>query len=228
MSRTSFRLCAWILCALCPALASAGVTVVVGADGRKMIVDDGAARRSAAPSKSKFSTRLREPDPQMELCINRHCDLQNLDVRLVKALIQAESGYNQNAVSRKGAIGLMQLMPGTAKLLKVSDPFDPEENVRGGTTYLRWMIDRFAGQVELAVAAYNAGPGAVEKHGGIPPYQETRNYVRRVLALYRGEDSDLPLTASVTRASLADGRKPYVTRNAQNRIVLTTSVSGSR
>jgi soluble lytic murein transglycosylase len=200
--------------------------VVVGADGGRMIVDDGALRQSAAPSKAKFSTKLREPGPEMELCISRHCDLQNLDVRLVKALIQAESGYNRNAVSNKGAIGLMQLMPGTAKLLKVNDPFDPEENVRGGTTYLRWMIDRFAGQLELAVAAYNAGPGAVEKHGGIPPYRETRNYVRRVLALYRGEDSDLPVAAA---ASLTGNRrKPVVIRNAQNRIVLTTSLSGSR
>lgn len=227
MKRTAVRVCTFVLLAVYPALAAAGVKVIVGPDGRKMIVDDGAMRRSAAsvPSTGKFSTRLREvPDPELELCINRHCDLQSLDARLVKAVIQAESGYNRMAVSKKGAMGLMQLMPDTAKSLRVSDPFDADENVRGGTTYLRWMLDRFAGKLELAVAAYNAGPGAVEKHNGIPPYRETQSYVRRVLALYHGEDVDLPI------GSTSDGarRKPYVTRNAQNRLVLTTSLGGTR
>jgi len=101
---------------------------------------------------------------------------------LIKAVIHAESGYNPNAVSRKGASGLMQLMPGTAKSLKVSNSFDPKDNVEGGVKYLRFLLDTFRGDVPLAVAAYNAGLSKVAKYGGIPPYNETRTYVNRVLS----------------------------------------------
>lgn len=101
---------------------------------------------------------------------------------LIKAVIQAESGYNPNAVSRKGASGLMQLMPGTARSLKVSNSFDPKDNVEGGVKYLRFLLDTFRGDVSLALAAYNAGLNKVAKYGGIPPYSETRNYVNKVLA----------------------------------------------
>ena len=105
-----------------------------------------------------------------------------VDSCLVKAVIHAESGYNPNAVSSKGASGLMQLMPGTAKSLKVADRFNPKDNVEGGVKYLRFLLDTFRGDVSLAVAAYNAGLGKVAKYGGIPPYNETRTYVARVLS----------------------------------------------
>lgn len=101
---------------------------------------------------------------------------------LIKAVIHAESGYNPNAVSSKGASGLMQLMPATAKSLKVADRFNPKDNVEGGVKYLRFLLDTFRGDVSLAVAAYNAGLNKVAKYGGIPPYNETRTYVNRVLA----------------------------------------------
>jgi len=101
---------------------------------------------------------------------------------LIKAVIHAESGYNPNAVSRKGASGLMQLMPSTARSLKVSNSFDPKDNVEGGVKYLRFLLDTFRGDVSLAVAAYNAGLNNVAKYGGIPPYNETRTYVNRVLS----------------------------------------------
>lgn len=101
---------------------------------------------------------------------------------LIKAVIHAESGYNPKAVSRKGASGLMQLMPDTARSLKVSNSFDPKDNVEGGVKYLRFLLDTFRGDVSLAVAAYNAGLNKVARYGGIPPYNETRTYVNRVLA----------------------------------------------
>ena len=105
-----------------------------------------------------------------------------VNASLIKAVIHAESGYNPNAVSRKGASGLMQLMPGTARSLKVSNSFDPKDNVEGGVKYLRFLLDTFHGDVSLAVAAYNAGLNKVAKYGGIPPYNETRTYVNRVLS----------------------------------------------
>jgi soluble lytic murein transglycosylase-like protein len=116
--------------------------------------------------------------------INDHALAQDLDPKLVEALIRVESAFNSRAVSNKGAMGLMQLMPGTALELGVEDAFDVEENLRGGTAYLRSLIDRFSGDLTLALAGYNAGPGAVEKYSGVPPYQETTEYVRRVLAAY--------------------------------------------
>lgn len=106
-----------------------------------------------------------------------------IDQSLLQAVVQAESGGNPEAVSPAGATGLMQLMPNTARGLGV-DPTDPKQNVEGGARYLRQMLDRY-GDLPRALAAYNAGPGAVDKHGGIPPYRETQHYVQKVLDLYR-------------------------------------------
>lgn len=101
---------------------------------------------------------------------------------LLKAIAWAESGFNPQAVSRAGAQGIMQLMPGTARSLGVTDPFNPAQNIFGAARYLRSLLDRFQGDVRLALAAYNAGSGAVQRYGGIPPYRETREYIKRVLA----------------------------------------------
>lgn len=119
---------------------------------------------------------------EYESIIKSCADKYGVSASLIKAVIHAESGYNPNAVSHKGASGLMQLMPGTAKSLKVSNSFDPKDNVEGGVKYLRFLLDTFRGDVSLALAAYNAGLNKVAKFGGIPPYAETRSYVNRVLS----------------------------------------------
>ena len=108
-----------------------------------------------------------------------------VDPNLVDAIVVNESGFNPRATSSAGAQGLMQLMPATAAALGVEDPYNPIQNVSAGARYLRQLLDRFGGDVRLAVAAYNAGPGAVERYGGVPPYSETCRYVERVLETYR-------------------------------------------
>jgi soluble lytic murein transglycosylase-like protein len=124
------------------------------------------------------------PPAEIDALVNDNASAQSVDPALVKAIIANESGFNANATSNVGAQGLMQLMPGTAAGLGVSNAYDPAQNVAGGTKYIKGLLDRFNGDVRLAVAAYNAGPNAVEKYGGVPPYAETQNYVQNVLASY--------------------------------------------
>ncbi len=111
--------------------------------------------------------------------------VSGVDAALVEAVTANESGFDPRATSPAGAQGLMQLMPSTAAALGVGDSYDPAQNVRGGAIYLRQLLDRFGGDLRAALAAYNAGPGAVERFGGVPPFPETRAYVDRVLATYR-------------------------------------------
>lgn len=128
----------------------------------------------------KYSSKVNPAE--YETIIKTSAARYGINPSLIKAVIHAESGYDPNAVSRKGASGLMQLMPGTAKTLKVSNSFDPKDNVEGGVKYLKFLLDTFKGDVSLALAAYNAGLSNVAKYGGIPPYAETRTYVNKVLS----------------------------------------------
>jgi len=116
----------------------------------------------------------------------------NIDPDLIRAVIKAESDFKVSARSNKGAMGLMQLMPDTARLHNVSDAYNPGENVEGGARHLRMLLDRYQGDLELSLAAYNAGSAAVEKHRGIPPFPETKEYVRRVLRFYDSYRNALP------------------------------------
>ncbi len=121
-------------------------------------------------------------DGAIEQAAARH----NVDPNLVRAVVKVESNFNPNAVSRKGAMGLMQLMPSTARQLKVKNPFDPEQNVDAGVRHLKQLLESYGGDVRLTLAAYNAGSGAVARSSGVPRYAETQNYVRRITNLYYG------------------------------------------
>lgn len=125
--------------------------------------------------------------------IEKHAKRQSLEPALVKAVVYAESNFNPHTISSKGAKGLMQLMPSTAQSLGVKSIFDPTQNIAGGSRYLKSMMDTFNGDLGLALAGYNAGPNAVKRHKGIPPYKETRNYVERVTRAYRAYRPRLPI-----------------------------------
>ena len=135
--------------------------------------------------RSPWRAGSRVPDPWLARSIRRAALRHEVDPALVHAIVRAESGFDPLAVSRRGALGLMQLMPATAAEVGVRDAFHPAENLEGGVSYLRGLLDRYGGDVRLALAAYNAGPGAVERAGGIPPFAETRAYVERVLRFRR-------------------------------------------
>jgi len=125
---------------------------------------------------------VRSSDKRYDPIIRDLCRRYDMDTALVKAVIKAESDFDPHAVSRKGAQGLMQLMPEKAQELSVSNPFDPHQNLEGGISHLKALLEQFKGDRRLALAAYNAGASAVLQNNGIPPYEETQNYVRKVLA----------------------------------------------
>ncbi len=117
--------------------------------------------------------------------IDEYSQKYGLDSDFVKAVVKQESGFNEKATSKCGAMGLMQLMPGTAKALNVNDPYNARDNIEGGVKYLKGLMDRFGGDMKLALAAYNAGPNAVKKYNGVPPYNETQNYVKNIMSMYQ-------------------------------------------
>jgi hypothetical protein len=173
---------------LWPSQADAQIYAWRDANGTLVLSDrklDPDARTYEVPGAPEFrSTRPLPPRPvrdRFESLVLEHASRNNLRPDLVRAVIQVESGFNPRARSPKGAMGLMQLMPATAVELGVNNPYDPSENIRGGALYLRRLLDRYDGDERLALAAYNAGAGAVDKYGrAVPPYRETREYVRKV------------------------------------------------
>lgn len=143
--------------------------------------------KPAVPAAKEEKTRKRTGNRERIYndIIVRAADRHKIDPAMIKAIIKAESGYNPAAVSKKGAMGLMQLMPETAEAMGVENGFDPEHNINGGVKYFRKLLDRFDGEVELALAAYQAGAGKVRKYNGIPPFRSTQIYIQKVFKYYR-------------------------------------------
>jgi soluble lytic murein transglycosylase-like protein len=178
-----------VFCSIFASPAAAQIYSWRDAEGKLVLSDkprtDGAA---TIPYAVHGSTAVRAATPAdasdksapFEASIVKHSRREQVAADLVRAVIQVESAFNPVAVSSKGAMGLMQLMPATAVELGVANPFDPDQNIRGGVQYLRQLLDRYNGNVELALAAYNAGMGTVAKYGNVPPFKETKNYVKKV------------------------------------------------
>lgn len=166
------------------------IIALVDERGRKIYINTGdrPVRRGArmTPSFRPLpSSTPTQPSGDIHFIVDETANRFELDPELIHAIIKVESEYNPNAVSRRGAAGLMQLIPATAQRFGVNNPFDPKQNIEGGVTYLKYLLDLFGGDLSLSLAAYNAGENSVLRYGGIPSITETRNYVRRVTGLYK-------------------------------------------
>ena len=166
------------------------IPTVIQADIFMYIDSEGVLHFTNAPTSSQYKLYIKErPKPSattkvFDPIIKEASIRYGLSFSLIKAMIRVESNFNPKAVSRKGALGLMQVMPKNLKPLDIGDPFDPKQNIMGGARYFRSMVDRFDGKLPLALAAYNAGPNMVDRYKDIPPIEETRNYVKKVMEFF--------------------------------------------
>ena len=183
----TFTFCLILCIIFLPGAATGDIYKFVGEDGVIVFTDKPVHSGYKIHMREKGSFRLASANgyyPFRDVVIDA-CSKYNMDEALIRAVMEVESDYNRYALSRAGASGLMQLMPQTARLLGVDNVWDPRQNIHAGTVYLKRCISRFSGNLELALAAYNAGPNAVIEYGKVPPYPQTMNYVRKVMRLYR-------------------------------------------
>ncbi|MGP0098398.1 MAG: lytic transglycosylase domain-containing protein [Terriglobales bacterium] len=197
----------------------------------KPVPTNGAVMRAARTAASEVTSYLdgkaqshqilNRPFTQQEIdaAIDQAAARHNVDPSLVRSVVKVESNFNPNAVSRKGAMGLMQLMPSTARSLNVANPFDPAQNVDAGVRHLRKLLDSYGGNVRLSLAAYNAGAGAVARSAGVPHFKETQEYVRRITNLYNGGD----LSGTYGLGSSASHDPVHVERDAQGRLYISNT-----
>jgi soluble lytic murein transglycosylase len=172
-----------------------GMAAPASADIYKYVDENGIIHFTNAPTSSKYRVYVRDnfflpggsfrATDKYDAYIQAAARKYGISFSLIKAIIQAESSFNPRAVSHAGALGLMQLMPANVRLLNIQDPFDPFQNIMGGTRFFKSLLNRYNGKLSLALAGYNAGPHRVDQYNGIPPFEETQNYVRKVLHYYR-------------------------------------------
>jgi soluble lytic murein transglycosylase-like protein len=219
-----------VLVASVPAAAQAQIYMWRDSAGNPVLSDtpkDPSAKTFAVSTTGTIRTTRQVPasrSNRFDMLIEEHSTTQGVDQNLVKAVIQAESAYNPSATSVKGAMGLMQLMPATAQQYGVRDPYDPAENIRAGVAYLKSLLTKYSHNVELALAAYNAGPGAVAKYGAVPPYRETKDYVKKITVAV---DAAAPPVVRVYRTiEYVEGRPVprYSTINTPGAALVSTTV----
>lgn len=234
MNQQIFLLTAALLACAAPVPAAADIYQYTDRNGTVHFTNVGGGRNhkrvksepsrtgeSAGSSGGSIISSSNIPSDYLEI-IDKACSRHGVDPSLVHAVVKVESDFNPYAVSRKGARGLMQLMPRTALIMNVKNAFDPTQNIDGGVKYLKQLIDRYEGNLSLALAAYNSGETAVKKWGTIPPFRETQNYVRRILKLYNG--SDVPVPANyVTRYTTI-----YMGYNDDGSLIVTDNPSNYR
>jgi soluble lytic murein transglycosylase-like protein len=223
-----------VFLASAPAIAQAQIYTWRDSSGNYVLSDkpkDPSARTFAVSTAGTIRTTRSAPatrSNRFDMLIEEHSTTHGVDKNLVKAVIQAESAYNPSATSVKGAMGLMQLMPATAQAYGVRNPYDPAENIRAGVAYLKSLLTKYSQNVELALAAYNAGPGAVAKYGTVPPYRETKDYVKKITVAV---DAAAPPVVRVYRTiEYVEGRPVprYSTINTPGAELVSTTVVTKR
>ena len=158
-------------------------------DSKKAEFDNVLKNKIGEQPLQELKNKFKISKSNIEALLEKYSDKYKLDENLVKSIAKTESNFNPSAVSKAGAVGVMQLMPFTAKSLGVSNSFNPEQNINGGTKYLKNLLNKYNGNEKFALAAYNAGPGAVNKYGGVPPYKETQNYIQKIFQFKKQYES---------------------------------------
>jgi len=202
-----------LFCTFLPLAAKADqIAVLTDDQGRKIYVNTGETAsqvdwmtHSFRPGTTASSGKT---SPEINQMVEQSANRFKVDPGLVHAIIRVESGYDSQAVSSKGAMGLMQLVPATAQRFGVANPFDPKQNIEGGVNYLKHLLDLFGGDLPLSLAAYNAGEHTVQRSGGIPAIPETQNYVRKITSIYQGGDASI-----AARVPTNEPPKPPITRS---------------